>query len=373
MIPRWQREAIGELENEHGEWSMNTLFNVADLDGDGQPEIFLSGRNGHMAWFDHDATTWTRQIINEVRNQECGGQALDLTGNRRLDIINGSDGGFDELAWFEHPSTPGTPWPRHVIYKSGGHRQFHDTLIADLPGTGRSLLFSNQGQGALGLIPIPADPYQSPWPDLHWVARDCRVKGLPEEGIHVGDLDGDGQNEIVFGTSWYKFHGGTWQRHQYAQDYVTTVIELADVDGDGRLEIVLSEGDPVIYGQGRGKLGWFKPGNDITEPWLEHRVADNLNDGHSLQIADLCGHGFQDLIVGEIGNKDTLETEPPRLMLFENNGRGQFSRHLIDQGYGAHHARLADFYGTGRLDIASRALHGPDKWKVFVWRNLGNT
>jgi hypothetical protein len=152
---------------------------------------------------------------------------------------------------------------------------------------------------------------------------------------------------------------------------VTTVIELADVDGDGKLEIVLSEGDPVIYGQGRGKLAWFKPGTDIHQLWMEHRIVDDLNDGHSLQIADLCGNGFKDLIVGEIGNKATLETEPPRLMLFENDGHGNFTRHLIDEGHGTHHARLADLYGTGRLDIVSRALHGPQKWKVFIWRNLG--
>ena len=34
-----------------------------------------------------------------------------------------------------------------------------------------------------------------------------------------------------------------------------------------------------------------------------------------------------------------------------------------------HHARLADFRGTGRLHIASRQLHGPDKGRIFVWCN----
>jgi hypothetical protein len=42
---------------------------------------------------------------------------------------------------------------------------------------------------------------------------------------------------------------------------------------------------------------------------------------------------------------------------------------VIDEGTGTHHARLADFRNRGVLDIASRPLHGPDKWKVFNWYN----
>lgn len=73
--------------------------------------------------------------------------------------------------------------------------------------------------------------------------------------------------------------------------------------------------------------------------------------------------------MGEIGVKETLEEKKPRLMIFENEGGGQFTRHVIDEGTGTHHARLADFRNRGVLDIASRPLHGPDKWCVFVWYN----
>ncbi len=56
-------------------------------------------------------------------------------------------------------------------------------------------------------------------------------------------------------------------------------------------------------------------------------------------------------------------------MIYENDGTGRFTRHSVDQGIGTHHARLADFQGKGVLDIVSRPLHGPDKWKIFVWYN----
>jgi hypothetical protein len=257
-----------------------------------------------------------------------------------------------------------------VIAKTG-FGQFHDEAIGDVTGDGvLSLLFTNQQQGALGRVPLPADPESSPWPNVEYIARGMKENGQPEEGLEVADLDGDGRNEVVFGCHWYKFVAGAWERHRYASGYITTVIAVGDVDGDGRPEIVLSEGDPCIYGHPEGgKLGWFKPGRDIRQPWTEHRVDEGLLDAHSLQVGDLCGHGRLDLVVGEIGIADQLEARPPRLLLYENLGGGRFQRHVLDQGVGTHHARLADFRGQGVLDIASRPLHGPDKGGIFIWFN----
>ena len=231
------------------------------------------------------------------------------------------------------------------------------------------------GGSQLGIVPLPADPSVSPWPEVAFITEGRKVKNQPEEGICLADLDQDGQNEVLFGCSWYKYVGGVWERHAYAEDYITTLIAVGDIDGDGRPEIVLSEGDACIYGYPQGgKLGWFKPvgytPEGLRQKWTEHRIDANLLDPHSLQLADLCGNGRLDLLVGEIGKRATLEEEPPRLMIYENDGTGGFTRHIIEQGIGTHHARLADLQGKGVLDITSRSLHGPYKWQVFVWYNL---
>ena len=350
---------------------MNTLFNVADLNGNGKTDIFVSGRNGKMAWFENlGEGKFNKRIVADVNQQECGGLAWDLTGNGFLDIINGSAWGGDELAWWENPGDSTSEWKRHLIVKTG-YRQFHDELIGDVTGDGTlSLIYMNQEVGSLCRIPIPIDPTVSLWPDIETIASGLKEKNQPEEGMAIADIDGDGMNEIIAGTSWYKYEGGVWERFKFASDYITTLIAVGDIDGDGRPEIVLSEGDACIYGHPEGgKLGWFKPAGDMRAMWNEHRIDDNLLDAHSLHLVDLCGSGRLDILTGEIGKRETIETELPRLLLYENLGEGSFKRHTLDQGVGVHHARLADMRNCGCIDIISRPLHGADKWKIFVWFN----
>ncbi len=372
-IPRFRRTTIGELDNSGDGGDMNTLFNVADLNRDGRPDIFTSGRDGKMAWFENRPDgSWVRHIVSRISHQECGGQAYDLDGDGWPDIINGGDWRSDELTWWRNPGTGGGEWSRYPIVRTGAN-QFHDEMIGDVTGDGKlSLVFWNEGAASLSVVPLPKDPTVTPWPRIEVIGRDRKEKGQPEEGIAIHDIDGDGRNEIVAGTWWYKHTAGKWETHKFARDYITTVIAVGDIDGDGRPEVVLAEGDACIYGYPQGgKLGWFKPGEDIRAPWKEHRIDEQLLDPHSVQLGRLCSRRNLDLVIGEIGKKESLDTQPPRLLLYENDGSGRFSRHVIEQGIGTHHARLADFRRTGRLDIASRPLHGADRWKIFIWFNEG--
>ena len=380
---------VAEFVNDTGAGPMNTFHTVGDFNGDGKPDIVICGRNGELAWFENPgargSSPWAKHHIGAATGMECGGSAVDLTGSGFPDVINGNDWSGDQLFWWENPGQHGGEWVKRVVATTGSG-QLHDTIVGDVTGDGNlSLVFTNQHGGTkVTVIPLPPDPAVSPWPNQTVVASGLTEPNpgntwsggvQPEEGLAIGDIDGDGQNELVAGTHWLKHRDGIWECHKFASGYITTKCLVADVDGDGRNEIVLAEGDPCVYGKSQGgKLGWFKPGADITAMWEEHLVDEGLLDAHSLQAADLRGTGHLDLIVGEVGVGDGqggFAGRPPVLAAYLNRGGGRFERQVIDDCTGIHEAILVDMDGDGRLDIVGKPLQGSQKWDIHVYYNNG--
>jgi hypothetical protein len=387
--PEYTKKVVGQVVNDAPPGAMNTFSAVGDVNGNGLPDIVICGRNGRMVWLENvgEGEEWPQHFIDEIDRMECGGVLYDLTGNGYPDVINGGDSRRDEIYWWENPGAPEAEWKRHLIAKTG-HTQFHDTIIGDVTTDGRmSLVFTNQqapGGTTIYRVPVPVVPTVTPWPDLQVAAsamsepNPFRSSGTqPEEGLALGDVDGDGKNELVCGTHWYRCtgkQGSEWEGFKFATGYISTKVAIGDVDGDGKNEILLSEGDPCVYGKTQGgKVSWFKPGADIVGMWEEHVIEDYLLDAHSLQLGDICGNAKLDILVGEVGmadaSTDLYVVRPPRLMVYENDGWGNLTRHVIDEGTGTHEALLVDMRGAGVLDIVGKPLHGPEKWNVHVWYN----
>jgi hypothetical protein len=334
--------------------SQHDITLIADLTGSGRNDIIIGGKEGEVNLFWYENPSWTRHDMASALDLEAGGALLDITGNGKPDIIAGQQLGGTNLFWFECPADPRLPWTVHVI--EDRFKQYHDQAAGDVDGDGRpEVVMLSQKSGILGYYDIPDDPRVSPWPRqcFHLIADEM----FDVEGLAIVDIDGDGRLELIAGPSIFRPPAAGdkgWQVECFAPDFVKTRVAVADLDGDGKPEVVLCEGESHP-----GRLAWLS-----TSDWKVHILRDDLFHPHSLEIADFNGNGHPDILAAEMGlgqNRD------PKMLIFLNQGKANFTEVLVAQGIPTHEAKVGDLTGDGRPDIVGKPYY-PER-HIDVWFN----
>jgi len=307
-----------------------------------------------LFWYENPG--WERHAMtDETGLRLLGGTFADLDDSGREDFYVGQGFAMSDVYRFEQPRDPRGTWGKHVVRSD--YEKYHDIEIGDVDNDGRpELVGLSQGSETLFYYDVPADPTREPWPDetSHVIEHDVDL-----EGLEIVDIDGDGDNELVAGTSVYSYVDGEWERERIATGWDWTRVAVADLDGDGDLEVVFSEGDSPELGTHPGRVAWFDPPD-----WEQHTLRDDMFCPHSLQIADFDGNGHPDIYVAEMG---LGENDDPEHVVFRNRGGGEFVEEVIHTGVETHEAKAVDVTGDGRPDIVGKSF-APDA-HVDVWYN----
>jgi hypothetical protein len=341
----------------------NDVTLIADVNGDGFNDIIIGSKfdpgpdrspgTGNLVWYEYPR--WNRHTIG-CGELEAGGVVTDLTGNARPDIIIGEQIKRKDLWWWENPEDPTQRWTRRLI--TDRFEKYHDQAIGDVDGDGEDeLVFLSQRSKILAYFDIPPDPRVEPWPAeyCHIIAEDVLL-----EGLRVADIDGDGVNEIIAGANYFKHEGDAskpWKHVVLIDPFDPARTVVADINGDGHLDIVLAEGE-----SNPAKLVWCE-GPDFKKV---HTLREDLFNPHSLEVADFNNTGTLDIFVGEMNLKD--QNPDAKLYIYLNDGKGHFDVTEIDCPQGTHEAKVADIGNTGRISIVGKPYLPHNQ--VDLWENV---
>ena len=334
--PAFSLHEIGNAGDKLGQTSL------VDIDRDGDLDFITGSRSGTVQWWEYrSAHQWVRHIVGHQSPTDVGGVSFDVDGDGWLDHCSGG-------AWWRNP---GEPWRHEFQRFENGAISTHDNRAADINGDGKLDLVAMRDIKGLYWYQIPADP-KTPW-------IEHRIGEARHSGSAVGDIDGDGDSDVVVGNWWYENRNGTgtkWKKHenipfdgtQYNEQGIATQNCLADLDGDGDVDMAMTDGETDF-----ASAAWMENMDGQGLNWTAHELAAGRGALHSLAIADFDNNGSLDIFTCEmaIGGSG-------RWYVFLNDGKGQFREHTILAGIPGHESVVGDVDLDGDIDICSKPWNG---------------
>jgi len=303
---------------------------VLDVDGDGDLDI-AAGRN----WY--EAPNWKKHenyregaMTNGPETDDNSEFAIDINKDGRVDIASSGWMYMKGAFWYENPGKTGVKWISRRIHLA---KSMEGIIHGDIDGDGDDDILVNHwtlepGQGVTWLESIDREP----WLREHIVGTKGDL-----HGNGLGDINGDGRTDIVTPAGWYEGPAKpTEDEWVFHADYTwkgpaSHPILIHDVDEDGLNDIII--GASHSYG-----LVWLEQVVDVSgkRTFTTHWIEKDFGQCHTMELGDLNGDGKPDLVTGKRlfahhGN-DISAFDPLFAFWYDIKG-GKFERHVLSYNH----------------------------------------
>ncbi|MBI2929921.1 MAG: VCBS repeat-containing protein [Verrucomicrobia bacterium] len=342
---------------------------VGDIDGDGDNDL-VAIQEGDTTLQIFRAPAWARSTLitftGTYRYPRADDSKLaDIDGDGDLDAITRlgagpSDDGPGIAVWCENLGD-GSNFKQHLIGNSLEYVK--DIVVADFDRDRRLD------------VAMRMDSRTQLWlQNVGGTWTEVRLKHPPHEGMEAGDLDMDGDPDLILNGFWFPTPD-TPAAARVAANYPTNVIDAAwftqigdwtansckvvvgDFDGDGKNDVAFSQSERAGHA-----VAWYRSSTPrVAGTWSKQPVAV-VDFCHTLQAADWDLDGDVDLLVGGM-----IQSQHRGLKLMLNGGGGTNWAPFVIQTDGSYSAETGDIDNDGDLDIVG--IRNWNSAPTYLYRN----